>query len=318
MGRAFVESAIRRGHELTLFNRGQRNPDLFADVEKLHGDRTVDLSALKRRRWDAVFDTSGFVPRVVAMSTDALINSTERYLFVSSISVFKNFSIPNQNEDAELAELSDPTVEEITGETYGGLKVLCERAVQDAFQARATIVRPGLIVGPTDYTDRFTYWPARMHRGGDVLVPDIKSQPVQVIDVRDLAEWCLDLLERRVPGVFNATGPQRPYTFEEVILASNRNEQAKLVWVSPEFLKQYEVQPWSDLPLALEYDGSSNGMCQIDVSSAIRAGLSLRPLSETISDTRAWALTRPAAYAWRAGLSADRESTLLEAWKATK
>ena len=315
VGRAFVDCALRRGHELTLFNRGRRNPDLFPDLEQIHGDRTIDLSGLDGRQWDAVFDTCGYVPRVVKMSAEALKDKADRYLFISSISVFKNFSVPNQDEEAELATLADPLVEEVTGETYGGLKVLCEEAIIQYFRKRAIIVRPGLIVGPTDYTDRFTYWPARMSRGGDVIAPDIKQQPVQIIDVRDLAKWCVQLLERQVVGVFNTTGPLVPYSFEQCLTACAEGCDANLIWVDPDFLKKHEVQPWSDLPLSLDYAGTSNGLCQIDVSRALAAGLTLRPLSETIRDTREWALTRPADHKWRAGLTPEREVSLLREWR---
>jgi len=311
LGRAFVEIADSRGHELTLFNRGHRNPDLFPDVEKIHGDRGVDLGRLDGRTWDAVFDTCGYFPRVVAMSAEKLKDAVRSYLFVSSISVFRNFNVPNQDEDGEVATIEGPIIEEVQPETYGALKALCEQAVQRVHGERAIIVRPGLIVGPHDYSDRFTYWPVRMGRGGEVLVPDVKDQPVQIIDVRDLARWSLELLEKEIAGVFNATGPAPPYCLQEVLTACAGNTSAELVWVNGEFLKKHEVQPWMDLPLALEYDGSANGLCQIDVTRAITAGLSFRPLAETIRDTREWALAREHGHQWRAGLSEEREKALL-------
>jgi len=318
VGRAFVECALRRNHEVTLFNRGMRNPGLFTDLETIVGDRTTDLSKLDERTWDVVFDSSGYLPLVVDASAQLCKQWAERYLFISSISVFKDLSRAGQDEDAELATLADPTIEEVTGETYGGLKALCEQVVAKELGDRALIVRPGLIVGPTDHTDRFTYWPARISRGGQVLVPDIKQQPVQFIDVRDLAEWCVELLEKRASGIYNATGPQNPYRFEEVMQACAEGTDAELAWVSPEFLAKHEVQPWADLPLVLDYDGSSNGMLQIDVSKALSACLNLRPLAETIQDTRAWALSRTDDHEWKAGLTPEREAELLSAWTAVR
>jgi 2'-hydroxyisoflavone reductase len=316
LGRAFVESALEKGHQVTLFNRGQRNPDLFPDLETIRGDRSQDVSALQAGGWDAVFDACGYFPRVVKMSVEACLPWAERYLFISSISVFKDAATPNQNEEAELATLADPTVEEITGETYGGLKVLCEDVVNDHFKERALIVRPGLIVGPNDYTDRFTYWPTRMSRGGQILVPDIKEQPVQIIDVRDVADFSVTLLENRACGTFNTTGPQIPYTYEALLQACAKGTDAEFVWVGTAFLTEHQVQPWSELPLALDYDGSGNGMLQVDVSKAVAAGLKLRPLAQTVGDTRDWAVSRPADTKLKAGLSPEREAELLQLWRA--
>ena len=318
LGRAFVDAALARGHELTLFNRGQRNAELFTELEQIHADRSVDLSGLDGRKWDAVFDSSGYVPRVVRMSAEKLRDKVDQYLFISSISVFKDFSIANQNEDAPLASLDDPYTEEITGVTYGGLKVLCEQVVQDVYGDRAIIVRPGLIVGPTDYTDRFNYWPARTARGGKVLAPDLKNQPVQIIDVRDLAEWCVTLLENQVSSVFSATGPQVPYTLEEVLNTCAEGTDTTFEWVSTNLLTRHEVQPWSNLPLALDYDGTSNGMFQVDVSRATSTGLNMRPLTETVKDTLAWTSSRPPDHVWRAGLTPEREEELLKAWDAER
>jgi 2'-hydroxyisoflavone reductase len=315
LGRTFVESAVARGHVVTLFNRGKRNPDLFPELDTIHSDRTSDVSALEKGGWDAVFDACGYFPRAVKMSAEAAKPWAERYLYISSISVFKNLSVLSQAEDVELATLEDPTTEEITGETYGGLKVLCEQTVLDTLQERAIVVRPGLIVGPLDYTDRFTYWPVRMAKGGDVLVPAIKNQPVQVIDVRDLADWCVTLLEQGSSGVFNATGPQEPYSMEQFLTATAEGTEANLVWVSSEFLTKNGVHPWSDLPLALDYEGTSNGMLHVDVSKAIHAGLKFRSFAETVRETRAWALSRPADYQLKAGLTSERESELLKLWR---
>ena len=318
LGRAFVECATQRGHELTLFNRRQRAPGLFSELETIQGDRNVDLSLLDHRSWDAVFDTSGYVPRVVNLSARKCADWAQRYLFISSISVFKNFAVPHQTEDAEVAVLENPETEEISGETYGGLKALCEQSVERVFGNRAIVVRPGLIVGPTDYTDRFTYWPVRMNRGGKVLAPNLKTQPVQIVDVRDLASWCVRLLENGLSGRYNATGPEEPFTLQEVLEAcEGPNKEPEIVWVDADFLAKHNVQPWSDLPLALDYDWSTNGMFQVDVSRALQSGLKLRPLRDTIRDTLEWAMTRPTDYQWRAGLSAEREAELLQNWLQT-
>jgi len=318
VGRVFVEIALERGHELTLFNRGKRNPELYKDLDQIHGDRGVDLSGLAGRSWDAVLDTSGYYPRVVGMSAEALRDSVGRYVFVSSVSAYADYGAPNQNEDASLGKLSGPLVEEITEESYGPLKALCEQAVQETFADRATIVRPGLVVGPHDFSDRLAYWPIRMARDGDVIVPDMKESPVQFIDVRDLAGWCLSLLEREVKGVFNATGPAVPYRMEELLTACADGTTANLVWVDPAFLSEQGVTPWTEMPLAIDFDGSKTGLLQIDVSKAIGAGLTYRPLRETIRDTAAWAAARPSDYEWRAGLTAEREAELLSRYKARR
>lgn len=317
LGRAFVDSALSRGHEVTLFNSGKRNPDIFPDLETILADRTIDVSALHEGRWDAVFDACGYLPRAVKLSVEAAKPWAERYLFISSISVLKDLATPFQSEDAELASLADPTAEEISGETYGGLKVLCEAAVREGLGDNAIVVRPGLIVGPHDYTDRFTYWPVRIAQGGEVLAPAIE-QPVQVIDVRDLADWCVTLLEQKATGTYNATGPREPYTFKQVMRSCTTDTEAKFVWVDSAFLTENNVQPWSDLPLALDFDGSSNGMLQVDVSKAIHAGLKLRPPEETVSDTRQWAQSRAADYPFKTGLTRDREADLILRWRASK
>ena len=314
VGRVIANEALARGHELTLFNRGQRNPDVFLDVEQIHGDRLTDLKKLAGRTWDAVIDTSAYFPRAVSLSTQQLKDQTEQYLFISTISVFKNLDVLNQAEDSELATVEDPTGEQVTGETYGGLKVLCEEVVQKEIGEKALIVRPGLIIGPVDYTDRFTYWPVRMSEGGDVLVPDLKSQPVQMIDARDLANFCLDCLEQKISGTFNATGPLPPYSLEEMLTACTEGTDANLVWVDPEFLTKHEVKPWADLPMVVDFGGASDGMLHIDVSKATGAGLKQRPLAETINDTREWALARPADYVLKAGLTREREAEILAAW----
>ncbi|MBX3051077.1 MAG: NAD-dependent epimerase/dehydratase family protein [Caldilineaceae bacterium] len=313
LGRHTVEAALARGHEVTLFNRGQHSPELFPDVEKLRGDRDGDLSPLVGRRWDAVIDPSGYVPRLVSDSARLLADAVEHYTFVSSLSAYASFAEPNQNEDAPLAVMDDPTNEEITGESYGPLKVLSEQAAHAAMPGRVAIIRPGLIVGPYDPTDRFTYWPVRVAKGGDVLAPAPADYPVEFTDVRDLAEWMVRMAEQRVPDVFNASGPGIPATLGGLLETSRRisDSDARFVWTDEAFLQENEVQPWSQLPLWIGNGPAYAGFSRYDCSRAIAAGLTFRPMAETVAATLEWAATRPADHTWRAGLSAEREAELL-------
>jgi 2'-hydroxyisoflavone reductase len=313
LGRHIVEAALARGHELTLFHRGQRGADLFPDVERVLGNRDGEIGKLAGRQWDAVIDTCGYFPRIVRQSAEGLRDQVGHYTFISSISAYGEVTESNLDETAPLATLEDPTVEEITGETYGGLKVLCEQAVQDVYGNRGLIVRPGLIVGPNDPSDRFTYWPVRFARGGEVLVPDRLSQPTQLIDVRDLASWTVSLVENKASGAYNGTGPQKPYTLDEVFTSCEQaaGTAARRVLAPGSFLEEKEVQPWSDLPLVLGYDGAGDGMSEINVDKAVASGLTFRSLEETAGDTLAWAQTRPADHAWRAGLTPEREAELI-------
>jgi 2'-hydroxyisoflavone reductase len=311
LGRALIEAALAGGHNVTMFNRGRTNPHLFPQVERLHGDRDGQLDALADRRWDVVIDTSGYVPRGVRQSAALLAPNVDRYIFISTISVYREPVSPNAAENAPLAVLADETVEEITGETYGGLKVLCEQAVQDVYGERALIIRPGLIVGPHDPTNRFTYWVTRIAEGGAVLAPDDREAPVQVIDVRDLAEWTLRLAADRAVGVFNATGPAVPLTLERTLLACRAatGSDANLVWVDPQWLLAAGVEPWSEIPL---WAPGSEALNQASIAAARTAGLTFRPLEQTIADTLAWARTEPPVGSNAAGLSRTKEMELLQ------
>jgi 2'-hydroxyisoflavone reductase len=317
LGRHIVQAALARGHQVTLFNRGQHNPDLFPEVEKLRGNRDGDLSALEGGSWDAVIDTSGYLPRVVRQSAEMLKDQTNLYAFISTISVYSDEKTPGQDENAPLATLEDNSVEEITGETYGGLKVLCERAVEEIYGDHALIIRPGLIVGPDDPTDRYTYWPARIARGGEVLVPGRPERAVQYIDVRDLAEWTVRLVEEGKTGVYNANGPDSVLTMEEFVQAckSAAGSDAQFVWVPEQFLIEREVGQWMELPLWVSEE-EMPGFFAFDVSRAVRDGLTFRPAEETARDTIAWEQTRPADHEWRAGMQPEREQELLEEWKS--
>ena len=315
VGRHIVEAARRRGHSLTLFNRGRSNPGLFEGVEEIHGDRDGDLALLAGRRWDAVIDTSGYVPRIVRASAELLSPAVDRYLFISTISVYSDPLPPHSNEGAPLATLADPNVEEISGETYGALKVLCEQAVQNIFGSRALIIRPGLVVGPHDPTDRFTYWPARVERAGRVLAPGDGSFPVQFIDARDLGQWTVGLVEAGKNGTYNATGPAGILTMEQFLDACRdaTGSDAQFTWVGDDFLLAHEVNPWTELPLWIPgEEGVAFGTVQID--RALQDGLAFRPLRDTVLDTLAWAASRPDDHQWLGGLSPEREKALLSAW----
>ena len=317
LGRAFVEAARERGHTLTLFNRGRTNPELHAGIERLTGDRDGGLAALSGRTWDAVVDPSGFYPRVVGASATALAGSVGRYLFVSSISVYAEPLPRGADESAPVARLADPAVEDIGGGNYGGLKAQCEERVRDAFGERALLVRPGLIVGPHDTTDRFPYWPRRLARGGEVLAPGSPDAPIQLIDARDLAAWMVGLLERGAGGTFNATGPAKPLTVGACLerIDAAVGSGARLTWVSDEFLDAQRIEPWMQLPLWLH--AADQPMMMASIERALAEGLTFRPLEDTARDTLAWERslandTRPPSPA----LSPEREAELLAAWRA--
>ena len=325
LGRHVVEAATARGDEVTIFNRGRHNPDLFPEIERLRGDRDGDLSALEGRRWDAVVDLSGYVPRVVRASAELLADAVEHYTFVSSFSVYADHSRSGLDESAPVATVDDETTEDVD-QHYGALKALCEREAERAMRGRALNVRAGLLVGPHDPTNRFTYWVTRIARGGDVLAPEPRDQQVQYVDARDLAEWILAMAEARKTGTFNATGPERPLTMEELLAAikAATGSDARFVWVGEKFLLEAGVQPWSQLPLWLapNADPAHAGFLSADVSSALRAGLGFRPLAETVRDTLRWAEgdDRAAVKDYgvgvpRAGLDLEREAELLDAWR---
>ena len=324
LGRAVVADALANGHEVTLFNRGRTNPDLFPEVEHLRGDRDGDLSALAGRRWDAVVDPSGYVPRVVRATAELLAPNVERYVFVSSLSVYADPLPPGYDEGAPLIELEDPTTENVQ-EAYGGLKVLCERVVEDMFGDRGVSVRAGLIVGPHDPTDRFTYWPVRVARGGEVLAPAPAERQVQFVDARDLGTWIVNVAETAAAGPYNATGPVPPVTMGNLLetCAAVAAGDASLAWVDEAFLLEHEVGPWMELPLWIpESDPESAHLHTADVSRAVAAGLTFRPLPETVRDTLEWARSQDGTAAplasgvalGKAGLAPARERELLDAW----
>ena len=332
LGRHLVELALGRGDEVTLFNRGQLNPELFPEVERLRGERDGGLDALRGRSWDAVIDTSGFSPRVVRDSAALLADAAGHYTFVSSISVYRDTSAPGVDEayavarlteeelrEAEALRQSELTAAPFFGERYGALKALCERAAEEAMPGRVLSVRAGLIVGPHDYTDRFTYWPRRVAEGGDVLAPGDPARPVQFVDARDLAEWILLSAGRGLTGAFNATGPDSPLTYGRFLeeCKASTGSDARFVWADEKFLLEAGVMPWMELPLWTDSSDEGNHYFQaISVEKALANGLTFRPLAETVRDTLDWDLSRPADTQRRAGLSREREREVLKAWRA--
>lgn len=343
LGPHFVEAARTNGHKLTLFNRGKSNPTRFSgeefkDIEQLHGDRKTDLSALEGdRRWDAVLDTSAYLPGDVKRSAELLAPRVGQYVIISSISVYADNSTPGADETAAVGTIPDPTVTEITGETYGPLKALCEQAAEKALPGRTTVVRPGLIVGPGDTTDRFTYWPARTARGGEILAPGSPDDPTQVIDVRDLAAFLVHLIETRNFNVFNADAPAGKLTMGAVLAASQAAaasangiqcvrapcEQppeavSTVTWVPADFLEEHKVDAWQDMPAWIPARGEYAGFGRRSTARAQAAGLTYRPLETTVRDTLQWWLSLPEERRAKpkAGISAEREAEVLKAWHA--
>ena len=323
VGRYLIEAALARGHEVTLFNRGRHHAELYPEVEKLRGERDGNLEALRGRRWDAVIDTCGYVPRVVRASAALLADAVDQYTFISSVSVYTEFA-PGMDEtapvgtltetelrEADAIEAADRTTGVTYGRLYGPLKAACEQAAEEAMPGRVLTIRPGLIVGPHDYSDRFTYWVHRVARGGEVLAPGRPGRQVQFIDVRDLAEWVVRMIEARQVGVFNAKGPDYLLTMQRLLeeCRAVSGSDARFVWVSESFLLESGVKPWTEVPLWIpeEHDEST----YVDFSKALAAGLTFRPLAETIRDTLAWDNTRPPDEERQAGLKRERELELL-------
>jgi 2'-hydroxyisoflavone reductase len=319
LGRALIDAAHAAGHTVTLFNRGKSNPAAIANVEQVHGDRATDLERLAGRTWDAVIDTCGYVPRIVRLSAQALARAAPHYTFISTLSVYRDVSRPRVDEDAPLGELADPAVEQVNGETYGPLKALCEAAVTETLPGRTLIIRPGLIVGPHDPTDRFSYWPHRVAQGGEVLAPGTPASGTQFIDVRDLAEWTVDLAARGVTGTYNATSEPGAVTMGELLETCRTisGSDATFTWAPGDFLLAQGVQPWSDMPLWVpQADPAYGGFNAMNVERALAAGLAFRPLADTVAATLAWLATRPADHAWRAGIDRIREQELLAAYRS--
>ncbi|HVT14292.1 MAG TPA: NAD-dependent epimerase/dehydratase family protein [Fimbriimonadaceae bacterium] len=317
VGRHLVECALAHGHEITLFHRGHTGKGLF-DVEELFGDRDGETDVLMGREWDAVIDTCGYVPRVVEQSADALSDAVGLYCFVSTISVYAEDQPAPIPETGRVMRFEKPPESEaITGESYGPFKALCEEAVSGICgESKTLIVRPGLIVGPHDPSDRFTYWIDRFGSEKAFLLPDRRTQPIQFIDVRDLAAFTLRLVEQRTSGVFNAVGPAKPTTLGDLWDACQRNCGGRLepIVVRDEFLDANGVQDWVDLPLLLGEDAKKH---LVDIAKAIGKGMTIRPLDETLRDTLEWHRSR-GSVDLKAGLSREREAELLKEWPGWK
>lgn len=317
LGPAVVDSARKLGYTITLFNRGKTNPQLFPDIEKLRGNRDGDLKALEGRTWDAVVDTSGYVPRVVRSSAE-LLKDCKNYVFISTMSVYADSSKPGGDETSPVGTIPDESVEKVTNESYGPLKALCEKAAEKTLPGKVTTIRPGLIVGPMDPSDRFTYWPVRVKRGGEVLAPGSPADPVQFIDVRDLADFVMHTIEKNITGTYNATGPAKELTIGALLDAckSVTRSNANFTWVNAEFLAEQKVSPWGDMPVWVPGEGESAGFARSNVSKSVKAGLTFRPVSDTIRDTLAWWDTLPTERRdkLKSGIKSDREKEVLAAW----
>jgi len=313
MGYFATQHALARGHKVTLFNRGKSTPDAFPEAEHITGDRDTEIELLRGRRWDAVIDTCGYVPRVVRKTAELLKDSIGYYLFISSISVFADPMLPGTDENGKLATIADPTTEAITGETYGALKALCEQTLESVLPGRVCVVRPGLIVGPRDSSYRFTYWVDRFAQGGEVLAPGNPEANVQFIDSRDLGEWLIRLIEAKTTGIFNSVCP--PVSFRSVLEACKTvsGTNASLTWVSEAFLLKHNVIPWQELPVWIPE--SDAGVHATDSRRAIAAGLTFRSpvdtIRATLDDLRAHPERVPAQ---PPTLKREREQELLAEW----
>ncbi|MGD9681853.1 MAG: NAD-dependent epimerase/dehydratase family protein [Candidatus Obscuribacterales bacterium] len=316
LGRHLVAAAGERGHAVRLFNRGKSNPGLFPKAVTIFGDRDGGLAdALGDASFDCVIDTCGYVPRIVRQSVDHFQNLVGSYVFVSSVSVYGDLSQPGISEEAPCGVLEDETVEDIEGGNYGPLKALCEKVLLDAMPGKALIVRPGLIVGPHDPTDRFTYWPVRIKGGGAIIAPGDRNQPVQFIDARDLAAWIIRAVEEGLTGVFNATGPSEPLSAGELFETAREatGSDASFHWLEREILEKESVAPWSDMPLWIPPGHEAFGINSVDSSRARSRGLVTRPVSRTIADTVAWFESEREPDSLKAGLSKEREREILSA-----
>jgi len=319
-----VRYALSRGHKVTTFNRGKTHPnELPSEVEQLIGDRNGQLDVLKGRKWDVVIDNPRTLPAWVRDSAQILKENVERYVFISTISVYADTS-KGVDENAPLAkyEGADPYKETLEAmkasgyKTYGQLKTWSEKEAEKWFPGKTLIIRPGLIVGPSDETDRFTYWPVRIERGGEVLAPSKPSDPVQFIDARDLAEWTIRMAENRETGIYNATGPAKPLEIGQMLdeIKDALHSSATFTWLPAEFLQQQKVEAWSDMPV---WAGDELGLARTKIDRALAKGLTFRPLAETTRDTLAWfkSLPQDRKSKLRAGLTPEREAEVLAAWK---
>jgi 2'-hydroxyisoflavone reductase len=317
VGRHMARAAVDRGHDVTLFHRGQTGAALFPEATHLTGDRNQGLAALAQGQWDATVDVSAYLPRQVSSLAAALDGRGGQYLFISSASVYRTPVATGFSEDAPLNELPDPDTEEITLETYGGLKVACERTATELFGPSTTIVRPTYVIGPYDKTYRFTWWVERLARGGQVLAPGDPADPIQVIDARDLGTWTVSLVERRVAGAFHAVSPPPPFGFGQLldtIAAAVAPPGTTLTWVDSDFLKA-EGENDESLPLWPAADSESD-INAGDPARAYAAGLAPRPLADSVTETHAAEQHTPTPRPDSIGLTTEREADLLARWAA--
>jgi nucleoside-diphosphate-sugar epimerase len=326
LGRHVVESALDRGDEVTIFTRGRTNPEAFPEVERLFGDRDGDLAALGGRDWDAVIDPSGYVPRVVRASAELLAPAAGHYVFVSSISAYRDFAQPGFDESYPTGDLPADHDEDVD-RFYGELKAASENVVREVYGDRCAVVRSGLIVGRYDWTNRFGWWVKRVAEGGDVLVPDAEPWRIQIVHGRDLADWMLELADGKIEGSFNAVGPEKPLDMEAVLETAREvsGSDARFVRVGEDFLLKQGLEPFDDVPLWLALDANPGfaGFFEADVSKAVSAGLRFRPLADTIADALAWEREQGAApdkdygpQGLATGLDPVRERQLLAEWRA--
>lgn len=319
IGPHMVREALRRGHAVTLFNRGRTNNELFPDLETITGDRAGNLDGLKGRSWDAVVDNSGYMPQQVRASSRLLADNIEHYIFISSISAYASFASAN-NEDSPLASL-DAVPDEFSWQNYGALKAISEKwAADEIGDDRYTVLRPTYICGPGDHTDRFTYWPVRASKGGSMLWPGSPDQPLQIIDVRDLANFVVDCLEHRTTGIYNTVTPAGSYTFGRFLEDSNavNNGDASPVWVSDQFIADNNAGGL--LPIYHPLSGDSARVSSVSGERARAVGLRNRPVRETIRDLMSWWKTLSAERVENArfGMTAEREAELIALWKASQ
>jgi len=312
-----VQYAVERGHTLTLFNRGRTAPELFPGVEQLRGDRAAgDLDSLKGREWDAVIDNSSSNPQWTRDSAQLLKDRAAQYVFISTQSTYASRAEIGIDETAPVGR---PDLPKDQWSGYGPNKALCEEEAERAFPGRATIVRPSLIVGPGDTTDRWTYWAVRTHRGGLVAVPGTPGDPMQFIDARDLSEWVIRLCENATPGIFNAVGPGSPLSSAEMFygIRAVTSTPVSFEWIDAAFLEEMGIRPWSDMPAWFPPEGRTAGFARMSNARALAAGLTFRPLATTARDTLSWFLSEPPERQaeLRSGMSPGREKSLLAAWR---
>lgn len=328
LGKALVKEALKRGHEITLFNRGT-NKEVFPEVEQLTGDRDGDVSLLENRKWDVVIDTCGLAPHQIKKIAAVLGDNVEHYTYISSISLYKDWIPLHITEDYHLQPM--PPVDKLKDveegrispyEYYGALKVLCEAEAETHWPGRVLHLRAGLLVGPFDYTDRLSYWVQRVAQGGKVLVPGRSDRPVQLIDVKDVATWVFNMAESRKKGTFNVTGPNDKLTIKELLNTCKAvtNSDTELVWAEEQFILEHKIKPWTEMPFWIPehfpLEGETKpwkGSFSINIAKSINAGLTFRPLEDTIYDVYQWEQTRQDTER-KTGISREKEQELLGAW----